>query len=87
MWGRFNVETKLAIVSEYNMRRIVDIYGSVQGRDLGGVSRDVDRIVNAFKIHLPRGTSIAILGQVDTMRSSYVALLGGLGFQSCSSIC
>ena len=62
------------------MRRIVDIYGAVQGRDLGGVSRDVQRIVNAFKNHLPRGTSIAILGQVDTMRSSYVSLLGGLVF-------
>jgi multidrug efflux pump subunit AcrB len=71
---------ELAIISEYNMRRIVDIYGSVQGRDLGGVSRDVDRIVNAFKTRLPRDTSMAILGQVDTMRSSYVSLLGGLAF-------
>ena len=71
---------EMAIVSEYNMRRIIDIYGAVQGRDLGGVSRDVERIVNAFKTHLPRGTSIAILGQVDTMRSSYISLLGGLVF-------
>jgi multidrug efflux pump subunit AcrB len=71
---------EMAMVSEYNMRRIIDIYGSVQGRDLGGVSRDVERIVNAFKTQLPRGTSIAILGQVDTMRSSYVSLLGGLVF-------
>jgi multidrug efflux pump subunit AcrB len=71
---------EMAVVSEYNMRRIVDIYGAVQGRDLGGVSRDIQRIVNAFKTHLPRGTSIAILGQVDTMRSSYVSLLGGLVF-------
>ena len=71
---------EMAMVSEYNMRRIIDIYGSVQGRDLGGVSRDVERIVNAFKTHSPRGTSIAILGQVDTMRSSYVSLLGGLVF-------
>jgi multidrug efflux pump subunit AcrB len=71
---------EMAIVSEYNMRRIIDIYGAVQGRDLGGVSRDVQRIVNAFKTRLPRGTSIAILGQVDTMRSSYVSLLGGLVF-------
>jgi multidrug efflux pump subunit AcrB len=71
---------EMAIISEYNMRRIVDIYGAVQGRDLGGVSSDVERIVNAFKTHLPRGTSIVILGQVDTMRSSYVSLLGGLAF-------
>jgi multidrug efflux pump subunit AcrB len=71
---------EMAIVSEYNMRRIVDIYGGVQGRDLGGVSGDVERIVNAFKKNLPRGTSIVILGQVDTMRSSYISLLGGLVF-------
>jgi len=71
---------EMALVSEYNMRRIVDIYGGVQGRDLGGVSSDVERIVNAFKKNLPRGTSIVILGQVDTMRSSYISLLGGLVF-------
>jgi multidrug efflux pump subunit AcrB len=71
---------EMAIVSEYNMRRIIDIYGSVQGRDLGGVGRDVERIVNAFKSRLPRDTSIAILGQVDTMRNAYVSLLGGLVF-------
>jgi multidrug efflux pump subunit AcrB len=71
---------EMAIVSEYNMRPIVDIYGAVQGRDLGGVSGDVQRIVNTFKKNLPRGTSIVILGQVDTMRSSYISLLGGLVF-------
>ena len=71
---------EMALVSEYNMRRIVDIYGGVQGRDLGGVSSDVERIVNTFKKNLPRGTSIVILGQVDTMRSSYISLLGGLVF-------
>jgi multidrug efflux pump subunit AcrB len=71
---------EMAVISEYNMRRIVDIYGAVQDRDLGGVSRDVQRVVNAFKTHLPRGTSIAILGQVDTMRNSYISLLGGLVF-------
>jgi multidrug efflux pump subunit AcrB len=71
---------EMAIVSEYNLRRVVDIFGAVQGRDLGGASRDVERIVNAYKKNLPEDTSIAILGQVDTMRSSYVALLGGLVF-------
>jgi multidrug efflux pump subunit AcrB len=69
---------EMAIVSEYNLRRVVDIFGAVQGRDLGGASRDVERIVNAYRKNLPRGSSIAILGQADTMRSSYTALLGGL---------
>jgi multidrug efflux pump subunit AcrB len=71
---------EMAVISEYNMRRVVDIYGAVQGRDLGGVSHDIARIVNAFKKNLPRGTSIEILGQVDTMRSSYISLIGGLLF-------
>jgi multidrug efflux pump subunit AcrB len=71
---------EMAVISEYNMRRVVDIYGAVQGRDLGGVSHDVARIVNAYKKNLPRGTSIEILGQADTMRSSYVSLIGGLLF-------
>ncbi|MCU1250492.1 MAG: Cation efflux system protein CusA [Edaphobacter sp.] len=71
---------EMAVISEYNMRRVVDIYGAVQGRDLGGVSRDVTRIVNAYKKNLPRGTSIEILGQADTMRSSYISLIGGLLF-------
>jgi multidrug efflux pump subunit AcrB len=71
---------EMAVISEYNMRRAVDIYGAVQGRDLGGVNGDVKRIVNAFKKNLPTGTSIEILGQVDTMHSSYISLLGGLAF-------
>src|ERR1700712_3116722 len=71
---------EMAVISEYHMRRVVDIYGAVQGRDLGGVSHDVARIVNAYKKNLPRGTSIEILGQADTMRSSYVSLIGGLLF-------
>jgi multidrug efflux pump subunit AcrB len=71
---------EMAIVSEYNLRRVVDIFGSVQGRDLGGASGDVERIVNAYKKNLPEDTSIAILWQTDTMRSSYIALLGGLVF-------
>src|SRR5260370_13727958 len=70
----------MAVISECSMRRVVDIYGAVEGRDLGGVSHDVARIVNAYKKNLPRGTSIEILGQVDTMRSSYVSLIGGLLF-------
>jgi multidrug efflux pump subunit AcrB len=71
---------EMALISEYNMRRVIDIYGGVQGRDLGGVSRDVERIVNNFNKQLPKGTSIVILGQANTMRSSYIALLGGLIF-------
>jgi multidrug efflux pump subunit AcrB len=70
--------SEMAVVSHYNIRRVVDIYGGVQGRDLGAVGRDVARIVDANRQALPRGSFIAIRGQLETMRTSYVGLLAGL---------
>jgi multidrug efflux pump subunit AcrB len=52
----------------------------VQDRDLGAVSRDVQRIVDANRKNLPRGAFITIRGQAETMRNSYAGLLSGLGF-------
>ncbi len=71
---------EMGTVSHYNIRPVVDIYGGVQGRDLGSVSRDVERILNKNKKDLPRGTFVTLKGQVETMRSSYIGLLGGLVF-------
>jgi multidrug efflux pump subunit AcrB len=71
---------EMATVSHYNIRRVVDIFGSVQDRDLGAVSRDVQRIVDANRKNLPRGTFMIVRGQAETMRSAYSGLLGGLGF-------
>ncbi len=70
----------LAVVNHYNIRRVVDVFGSVDGRDLGAVANDITRIVDANRKSLPRGSSIAIRGQIDTMRTSYTGLLGGLAF-------
>ncbi|HTD16439.1 MAG TPA: efflux RND transporter permease subunit [Chthoniobacterales bacterium] len=70
---------EMAIVNHYNIRRVIDIYGSVQDRDLGGISRDVEKIVGANQKLLPRGTFITIRGQVQAMRTSYLGLIGGLG--------
>jgi multidrug efflux pump subunit AcrB len=67
-------------VSHYNIRRVIDIYGAVQDRDLGAVAVDVDRIVADSGKLLPRGSYLTVRGQVDTMRRSYVGLLAGLGF-------
>ncbi len=66
--------------SHYNIRRVVDIYGNVQDRDLGAVGRDVTRIANANTRLLPRGSFINIRGQLDAMKSSYQGLLMGLAF-------
>ena len=71
---------EMEAISHYNIRRIVEIYGDVQDRDLGSAARDIDRIVEANRKSLPRGSFITIRGQIQTMRSSYVGLLAGLGF-------
>jgi multidrug efflux pump subunit AcrB len=71
---------ELAVINHYNIRRVVDIYGSVQDRDLGSVSREIETIIRQDGKDLPRGMFVTLKGQVVTMRSSYVGLLGGLVF-------
>jgi len=71
---------EMEVVNHYNLRRVVDIYANVQDRDLGGVSRQITKILNANAESLPRGTYVTLKGQVQTMNSSYTGLLGGLIF-------
>jgi CzcA family heavy metal efflux pump len=71
---------EMEVVSHYNIRRVVDIYAAVQGRDLGAVGREVTRIVDANRKFLPRGSFVTVKGQLQAMHSSYVGLLGGLVF-------
>ena len=78
--GTFTRTTQQAVVTHYNVQPVIDIYGSVQGRDLGGVATDVTRIVDAAKANLPRGARVVIRGQVDTMQSSFNGLAMGIGF-------
>ncbi len=68
------------MVSHYNIAPVIDIYGSVSGRDLGGVARDINTLIDAPRWQLPRGSQVVVRGQVQTMRSSYIGLLGGLVF-------
>ena len=70
----------MGVVSHYNVQPVFDVYASAQGRDLGGVARDIDKILNRERTHLPRGTSIFLRGQVDSMRSSFLGLGLGLAF-------
>jgi len=71
---------EMEVISQYNIRRVVDIFGTVQDRDLGAVSRDVEKVVAKVRTDLPRGTFITVRGQVQTMRDSYFGLLAGLTF-------
>jgi multidrug efflux pump subunit AcrB len=70
----------MATVSHYNAQTVLDIFGSTQGRDLGGVARDLQAIVDRNRSQLPRGSQIIVRGQIATMQSSFVGLLAGLAF-------
>ena len=66
------------VVSHYNVQPVIDIYGAVQGRDLGVVSGDIDRILEATRKDVPRGSYVIIRGQVHTMSDAYRQLYFGL---------
>jgi multidrug efflux pump subunit AcrB len=72
--------TSMALVSHYNVAPVIDIYGSFNGRDLGGVSRDINKVIDSMRSQLPRGSRVVVRGQVQTMKSSYIGLLVGLAF-------
>jgi multidrug efflux pump subunit AcrB len=69
-----------ADVSHYNVQSVIDIFASVQGRDLGSAASDIARITSTAAKQLPRGSHLVTRGQVLTMQSSFVGLLGGLAF-------
>jgi CzcA family heavy metal efflux pump len=72
--------TSVGVVNHYNVQPVFDVYANVDLRDLGGVARDVQKIVNDVGKKLPRGSTIDIRGQVRTMNSSFTRLGIGLLF-------
>jgi len=70
--------TTPAVVSHYNIAPTVDVFASVDGRDLGGVADDTNDVLKPFQKQLPRGTQMHLRGQVQTMESSYFGLEIGL---------
>jgi multidrug efflux pump subunit AcrB len=67
-----------AIFSHYNIAPVIDVYGSVSGRDLGGVLHDLKPLVAQAEKDLPRGSFIMLRGQAETMRASFTGLSIGL---------
>jgi multidrug efflux pump subunit AcrB len=78
--GTLDRGSQEAVISHYNVQPVIDIFGSVQGRDLGGVAREITGLVDQARGSLPAGSSIVVRGQVQTMQSSFTGLLTGLGF-------
>jgi multidrug efflux pump subunit AcrB len=67
-----------AVVSHYNVRPVIDIYATPQGRDLGGVAADVRQVMQDTAQDVPKGASVVLRGQVTTMTSAYQQLFLGL---------
>ncbi|WP_285404166.1 efflux RND transporter permease subunit [Luteibacter sp. ME-Dv--P-043b] len=67
-----------AVVSQYNIQSMVEIYATTQDRDLGAVAADIQRIIDAHKKDLPKASSVALLGQVQTMNNAFSGLIFGL---------
>lgn len=67
-----------AVVSQYDIQPMVQIYAALQGRDLGAVSADIQQVLNETKQNVPKGSSVVLVGQVQTMNSAFSGLLFGL---------
>ena len=72
--------SEMAVVSHYNIRRVIDIYASVENRDLGSAGKEITQIVDRRQSELPRGSAMTIRGQLSTMQKSYAGLIAGLAF-------
>lgn len=67
------------IFSHYNVQPVIDVFGGVSGRDLGGVLGDIKPIIEQARKQLPKGSLITLRGQADTMSSSFTGLVIGMG--------
>ncbi len=71
---------EMGTVSHYDVQPVIDIYANVDGTDLGTVTRKIEKIIDAHQAELPRGSHFTLRGQSETMKKSYIGLLGGLVF-------
>jgi multidrug efflux pump subunit AcrB len=70
--------TTNAVISQYNIQSLVQIYATTQGRDLGAVAADIQRVVDETAKDVPKGSSVVLMGQVRTMNGAFAGLLFGL---------
>ena len=70
----------VTVATHYNVQPVFDVFASVQDRDLGGAARDIRRILTDVEKDLPRGSSMILRGQVESMNSAFIGLATGLLF-------
>jgi multidrug efflux pump subunit AcrB len=78
--SKFGRSQSDAVVSHYNIQPSIDIYASVQGRDVGAVSKDIEAVIRDPQYQPPAGSTVSLRGQVQTMKAAYGQLYAGIGF-------
>jgi len=68
------------IVNHYNVQPVFDVLANAQGRDLGGVAGDIQKVLSDVEKNLPRGTTVVMRGQVESMKRSFSGLGYGILF-------
>jgi multidrug efflux pump subunit AcrB len=76
--AEINRAPRSAVISQYNIQAVVQIYATTQGRDLGAVAADVQKVVDEMAGSVPRGSQVHLIGQVRTMNDAFAGLLFGL---------
>ncbi|HSS14720.1 MAG TPA: efflux RND transporter permease subunit, partial [Rhizomicrobium sp.] len=76
--ARFSRSAGSSVVTHYNILPTMDLYATTQDRDLGAVSKDVQKVIDANMKYLPRGATVTLRGQVQTMNTAFSGLFYGL---------
>ncbi|TKT73089.1 efflux RND transporter permease subunit [Afipia massiliensis] len=76
--ANINRSSSSAVVSQYDIQTMVQIYATPQGRDLGAVAKDINKVIADTANDVPRGSRVVLLGQVETMNNAFAGLLFGL---------
>lgn len=76
--GSLKRQPSAAVVSHYNIQPSFDVYATTQGRDLGAVAADINKVVADMKGSRPKGATVTLRGQVDTMNTAFTGLVLGL---------
>jgi multidrug efflux pump subunit AcrB len=74
----FGRNTVPMVASQLNIRPVFDVHADVQGRDLYGAARDIDKVLDAHRPEASKALSVTLSGQVQTMRESYTGLFTGI---------
>ncbi|UAL12564.1 efflux RND transporter permease subunit [Caulobacter segnis] len=67
-----------AVVSQYNIQPMINVFAATQGRDLGGVAADIQKILEKLEKEKPAKVRVTLRGQYQTMNTAFSGMGWGL---------